>query len=91
MRACPRTAGSQVVSDQPRPVPSPALTLHRPICRTQLQGYAAASNVRGTVFLETIGINPSELTLDIIICDVFWAGLVSTDWWFCPAASAALA
>jgi hypothetical protein len=43
----------------------------------QLQGYAAASNVRGTVFLETIGINANDLTLYIIICDVFWAGLAA--------------
>ncbi len=42
----------------------------------QLDGYAAASNVRGTVFLETIGINPSDLTRDIIILDCFYLALV---------------
>ncbi len=45
----------------------------------QLEGYAAASNVRGTVFLETIGINAADLTQDIIILDCFYLGLVSGD------------
>lgn len=40
-----------------------------------LEGYAAASNVRGTVFLETIGINASDLTRDIVILDCFYLAL----------------
>jgi len=43
----------------------------------QLKGYAAASNVRGTVFLETIGINAADLTRDIVVTDCFYLGLVS--------------
>lgn len=43
----------------------------------QLEGYAAASNVRGTVFLKTIGIDASQLTTYIIVCCCFYLGLVS--------------
>ena len=42
----------------------------------QLEGYAAASNVRGTVFLKTIGINSADLTRDIVINNCFYLGLV---------------
>lgn len=41
----------------------------------ELEGYAAASNVRGTVFLKTIGIDPADLTRDIVILDCFYLGL----------------
>ncbi len=46
-------------------------------CHVQLKGYAAAKNVRGTVFLETIGINADDLTTDIIVNDCYYLGLVS--------------
>lgn len=42
----------------------------------QLKGYAAAKGVRGTVFLETIGINADDLTTDIIVNDCYYLGLV---------------
>lgn len=51
--------------------PSPADA--RPL---QLKGYAAASNVRGTVFLETIGIDAADLTTDIIVNNCYYLGLV---------------
>ncbi|KAL4431621.1 hypothetical protein ABPG77_001463 [Micractinium sp. CCAP 211/92] len=41
----------------------------------ELKGYAAAKNVRGTVFLETIGINADDLTTDIIVNDCYYLGL----------------
>ncbi|KAL4458955.1 hypothetical protein ABPG75_013820 [Micractinium tetrahymenae] len=41
----------------------------------ELKGYAAASNVRGTVFLETIGISADDLTRDIIVNDCYYLGL----------------
>ena len=63
--------------------PAPPALLVPPAACAQLEGYAAASNVRGTVFLETIGINPNNLTADIVILDCFYLGLVS--WQRCAA------
>lgn len=41
-----------------------------------VQGYAAVKNVRGTAFLDIIGIDVDDLTRNIIILDCFYAGLL---------------
>ena len=67
---------------QPANLPSTTPPLDRqyhpglPISPLQLKGYAAAPNARGTVFLETIGIDPADLTRDIVVTDCFYLALV---------------
>lgn len=39
-------------------------------------GYTAVQNVRGITFLNIVGINPSDLTRDIIILDCFWVAFL---------------
>lgn len=41
-----------------------------------LAGYTAVQNVRGITFLSIVGINPSDLTRDIIILDCFWVAFL---------------
>ena len=42
----------------------------------EVEGYAAVQNVRGTTFLEVIGITPSSLTTYIIVLDCIYAAFV---------------
>lgn len=43
-----------------------------PPLQMQVQGYTAVQNVRGTTFLEIIGINPKNITHYIIVLDCMY-------------------
>jgi hypothetical protein len=42
----------------------------------QVEGYTAVQNVRGTTFLQIIGVNPKALTNNLIILDCMYAAFL---------------
>lgn len=56
-------------------LPTARLLLPASSALPQIEGYAAAEGVGGTAFLDVIGVNPEDLTQNIIIGCCWYLGL----------------